>query len=86
MTAKKKITETQDGMDFEKAMSRLEEIAGLLESGGEDKLSLERSLELYEEGSGLAAFCLGRLKDAEQRITELSIAPEDGSSGAMDEE
>ena len=67
MAVKKKEPE----MDFEKAMARLEEIAGMLESGGES-LSLEKSLELYEEGSKLAALCTAKLRGAEQRITELS--------------
>ena len=73
MAVKKKDNE----MDFEKAMARLEEIAGILESGGES-ISLEKSLELYEEGSGLAALCVGRLRDAEQRITELSAGSANG--------
>ena len=66
---------TNKDMTFESAITRLEEIARLLESGEDENgvITLERSLELYEEGSRLAAFCSGTLKDAEQRITKLSI-------------
>ncbi len=62
-------------MSFEKAIERLEEIAAILEQGqGRDSgVSLEQSLKLYEEGAALAAYCSGALKDAEQRITELSL-------------
>lgn len=54
---------------FEEALQRLTEIAQLLEQGN---TPLEESLKLYEEGAGLSAFCAQSLKDARQRITELS--------------
>jgi len=65
--AKKKMT-------FEEAMERLEEIAVLLEQGN---VPLEESLKLYEEGAGLAALCSNTLKNAQQRITEISPTSED---------
>lgn len=86
MTAKNRNTEKENGMALEQAMARLEQIAGLLEAGGDETLSLEKSLELYEEGSRLAAFCLGKLKDAEQRITELSIGTDNGKPVSGSEE
>lgn len=55
---------------FEDALQRLTEIARLLEEGN---TPLEESLKLYEEGAGLSAFCAQSLKDARQRITELSV-------------
>lgn len=60
--AKKKMT-------FEEAMNRLEEIAQTLE---QEQLPLEESLKLYEEGTGLAAFCSEILKNAQQRVTEIN--------------
>ena len=57
-------------MTFEQALSRLEEIASLLEQGS---VPLDESLKLYEEGAKLAGVCNTALKTAQQRITELSL-------------
>ncbi len=54
---------------FEAAMLRLEEIANLLEDGDAE---LAKSLELYEEGAGLAAWCTSELNKARQKVTELN--------------
>lgn len=54
---------------FEAAMLRLEEIANLLEEGDAE---LAKSLELYEEGAGLAAWCTAELSKARQKVTKLS--------------
>lgn len=53
---------------FRDMMHRLEEITTLLES---DKIQLEDSISLYEEGIEISAVCLSSLKDAELKITEL---------------
>lgn len=55
-------------MTYEAAVKRLQEIVKLLENGG---LPLKESVELFEEGAGLAAFCNKELKNAEQKITAL---------------
>ena len=55
-------------MSFEAALQRLHEVVDKLESGEE---SLEASLKLFEEGTALSAFCYEKLKNAEQKITEL---------------
>lgn len=60
---------TKKKMTFEEAMNRLEEIAQTLE---QEQLPLEESLKLYEEGTGLAAFCSETLKNAQQRVTEIN--------------
>ncbi len=49
---------------FEDAMARLEEIVTQLESGD---LSLEESLNIFEEGMKLAKFCSAKLEEAEKR-------------------
>jgi exodeoxyribonuclease VII small subunit len=54
-----------DGLRFEAAMARLEEIVHALEAGN---LSLDDSLRVFEEGTGLLRFCTRRLEEAERRI------------------
>ncbi len=54
---------------FEEAARRLEEIVDAMEKGSEP---LEKSLQLYEEGSALAAFCYKKLSDAEQKIRQIT--------------
>lgn len=54
---------------FEKAIGRLEQIVTLLESG---KCTLDESMKLFEEGTRLAAFCTKSLKEAEQKILQLT--------------
>lgn len=62
-------------MNFEGAVSRLEEIVRAMEEG---KLSLDDSLAAFEEGIGLVRFCNGKLDSAEQRVRIL-LAGEDGT-------
>ncbi len=59
---------------FESAMMRLEEIVTLLESGN---CALDDSLKLFEEGTKLTAFCSDSLKQAEQKIIQLTSTEED---------
>jgi len=67
--------------NFEKCLSRLEEIANLLES---DDMGLEDGLQLYEEGINLSRECLSSLKNAELKITELKKKVEDIAIGEKD--
>ena len=60
-----------ENMTFEAAMSRLEEIVRLLESGN---APLDVSLSLYEEGVALVRLCNTRLDNAEQRVKILSFS------------
>ena len=53
---------------FEKAMTRLEQIVSVLESG---RCTLDESLKLFEEGTKLTA-----LKTAEQKIVKLTAVEE----------
>ena len=52
-------------MSLEEAMARLEEIAADLEG---EKLPLDKSIKLYEEGVKLAARCATELEDANRKI------------------
>ncbi|MGI6266170.1 MAG: exodeoxyribonuclease VII small subunit [Candidatus Metalachnospira sp.] len=64
---------------FEEALSRLEEIVTLMEKG---ELSLDDTVKLYKEGVELASFCGGKLTDAKQQVTILSV----GLDGQLSEE
>jgi exodeoxyribonuclease VII small subunit len=59
---------------FEGSLKRLEEIVAELEG---NKLALEQSLEVFEEGVKLVRFCAGRLDEAERRI-EILLADKEG--------
>ena len=55
----------ENKMTFESALSRLEEIVKLMESGD---APLDKALSLFEEGVGLVKFCTGALDSAEQKV------------------
>jgi exodeoxyribonuclease VII small subunit len=64
---------------FEEALKELEEIVRKMESGD---LTLEKSLESFEEGIRLSRLCSKRLNEAERRVEillkneeELDIKP-----------
>ena len=59
-----------ESVTFEQALSRLEAIVESLEG---DLPDLESALQAYEEGVGLAQFCLERLHHAELRVQELAL-------------
>ena len=61
-------------LTFEESLKRLEEIVTELEG---NKLALEQSLQVFEEGVKLVRFCAGRLDDAERRI-EILLADKEG--------
>ena len=67
-------------MNFEQAMSRLEEIVRSLENGS---ATLDESLKLYEEGIGLVRTCSAKLDEAEAKIKLLNVTA-DGVSGESD--
>ena len=73
-TAKQNKNETNQ--KFEKSLQRLEEIVAAMEEG---ELSLEKTLQYYEEGMKLAKFCADKLGDAEKRIEALSGQDEEGN-------
>jgi len=51
--------------DFEAAVTRLEEITELLESG---EIKLEEAIKLYTEGLEIAVFCDKKLSEAEKKV------------------
>jgi exodeoxyribonuclease VII small subunit len=60
---------------FETSLKKLEEIVKRMETGS---LTLEDSLKAFEEGVKYAAFCTGKLDDAERRV-EILLKQKDGS-------
>lgn len=60
--------------NFEDLISKLEDITNKLES---DKLSLDESVELFEEGMKISKKCNEKLEDAEKRITILLKSDDD---------
>jgi len=60
--------------DFETALKRLEEIVKKLEGG---ELTLDSSLELFEEGIQLSRLCHVKLGQAERRV-EILLKNSDG--------
>ncbi len=61
-------------INYEKAVTRLEEITDKLENGN---LPLEEMMKLYEEGTALASECSKLLDAAQLKITELSAGKAD---------
>ncbi len=54
--------------NYEKSVARLEEIVKILEDGGQP---LEKTIELFSEGTALISACGKYLDSAEQKITKL---------------
>lgn len=68
-------------MDFEKRLSRLEEIVEKMETG---ELPLEDSLKLFEEGVKLSRECNSQLSEAEQKVKLLLGVDENGQPVSRD--
>jgi exodeoxyribonuclease VII small subunit len=60
--------------DFETALKSLEDIVVQLESGD---LTLDRAMELFEEGVQVSRFCSSKLEEAERKV-EMLIKTADG--------
>ena len=56
---------------YEAAKKHLEEIAAKLE---DKDITLEKSMELYEEGTKLVAVCYEKLKNAELKFSQISLS------------
>jgi exodeoxyribonuclease VII small subunit len=64
-------------MDFEKKLSRLEEIVQKMEKGD---AALEDSLKLFEEGVKLSRDCHAQLTKAESQVKKLISIDEKGKA------
>jgi exodeoxyribonuclease VII small subunit len=62
-------------MDFEKKLSRLEQIVDKMEKG---ELPLDESLKLFEEGVKISRECQSQISDAEMKVKLLLGLDETG--------
>ena len=58
-------------MSFEQALSELETIVDRLETGD---VALEESIDIYQRGSQLRAYCDEKLQNAQARIEKITSA------------
>lgn len=65
----------EEGVSFEQALERLEQLVAQLESG---ELPLDASIARYEEGRALIGRCYKLLENAERRIEQV-VRGEDGA-------
>lgn len=68
----------QPGMDFEKSLTRLEDVVKRLE---QPNLPLTDAMKLFEEGLNLAQQCQKQLQEAEGRV-EILLKSADGKLAA----
>ena len=68
-------------MEFEKKLTRLEEIVAKMEAGD---LALDESLKFFEEGVKLSRECNTQLSQAEQKVKLLLSINEAGESVTED--
>lgn len=59
-----------DEMSFETAMAELEQVLNQLERGD---VALEDSIKLYERGAALKARCEKKLKEAEEKVAQITL-------------
>lgn len=65
----------EPAVSFEEALAELERVVRDLEDG---QTGLEESLARYERGVALVKRCYGQLRDAEQRILQVTGTDEQG--------
>ncbi|MBF9045762.1 exodeoxyribonuclease VII small subunit [Rhodobacterales bacterium LSUCC0031] len=58
------------GMSFEEAIRELEQVVGALDRGD---VALEESIKLYERGAALKAHCETKLKEAEEKVAQITL-------------
>ena len=59
-----------DNITFEQAMSRLEEIIAALEN---NQISLEKSVDLFQEGIKLSKICSDKLAGVEDKVAKILV-------------
>ncbi len=76
------MTETNANPDFEASLNTLEQLVEQMERG---ELSLEQSLQCFEQGIKLTRECQKALSEAEQRVEILLGKDADARPEAFDE-
>jgi len=74
------MTETKpvDEMSFEDAIRALEEVVTALDRGD---VALEESITLYEHGAALKARCEAKLKEAEEKVAQITLDADGSPTG-----
>jgi exodeoxyribonuclease VII small subunit len=67
-----------DEMSFEQAMAELEQVVGQLERGD---VPLEDSIKLYERGAELKKRCETKLKEAEEKVAQITLGSDGQATG-----
>ena len=65
-------------MSFEQAMAELEQVVGQLERGD---VPLEDSIKLYERGAELKKRCETKLKEAEEKVAQITLGSDGQPTG-----
>ena len=65
-------------MSFEEAMAELESVVTRLESSN---VALEESIKLYDRGAALKADCEVKLKEAEEKVAQITLNAEGEPTG-----
>jgi exodeoxyribonuclease VII small subunit len=66
-------------LSFEEAMKALEAIVSQLERGD---VPLEESIRLYERGAALKARCETKLKEAEEKVAQITLDADGNATGS----
>ena len=66
-------------LSFEQAMNELEDVVAKLESG---QVPLEDSIKLYEMGNDLKKHCEQKLKEAEEKVSQITFSSDGSVSGS----
>ncbi len=65
-------------MSFEQAMAELETVVSKLESS---QVALDESIKLYERGAELKKHCETKLKEAEEKVAQITLSPDGTPDG-----
>ena len=66
-------------MSFEDAIRELEQVVGALDRGD---VALEESIKLYERGAAPKAHCETKLKEAEEKVAQITLDSNGQPTGA----
>ena len=68
-----------DEMSFEEAIRELEQVVNALDKGD---VALEDSISRYERGAKLKARCEAKLKEAEEKVAQITLDADGQPNGA----
>lgn len=68
-----------DEMSFEDAIRELEQVVTQLDRGD---VALEDSIKLYERGAALKARCEAKLKEAEEKVAQITLDASGAPTGS----